>query len=102
VNPALIWPVIGQHRVLVDGGQTSPSDVESIPPNRLQPGDVILRFSLPDVPPGTPVDPRVALSVGIDHPLCEGRAAVGVINEMIAKITSVMGDIDAPLFVSSA
>ena len=78
----------------------SPSDLESIPHNRLELGDVILRFSLPDVPPGTPVDPRVALSIGIDHPLCEGREAVGVINEMIATITSVMGDIEAALFGS--
>jgi hypothetical protein len=98
VHPAMVWPVTGQHRVFVGGQQMSPSDVQSIPRNRVEAGDVILRFQLPDVPPRTPVDPRVTLSIGIDHPLCEGREAVGLINEIIAEVTSVMGDIEGALF----
>jgi hypothetical protein len=72
--------------------------VESIPRNHVQPGDVILRFQLSDVPPGTPVDPRVTLSIGIEHPLCEGREAVGLMNQIVREVTSRIGDIEAGLF----
>jgi hypothetical protein len=46
-----------------------------------------LRFQLPDVTPGTPVDPRTTLSIGIDHPLCQGRKAVA----SSTRSSSVMG-----------
>jgi hypothetical protein len=98
VHPALVWADASKHRVIVGGEEMAPSDLERFPQTRLEVGDVLMRFNLPGVEPGTPVDVRAALSIGIDHPLCEGREAVGLLNEIIKDVTGVMGGIEEDVF----
>jgi hypothetical protein len=98
VHPAVVQPEPTQHRVVVDGEEIAPSAIHSLPSAGLAVGDVFMRFDLPGIPPGTPVEPRPVLTFGIDHPLCEGDGAIGVMNEMIQEATEVMGAIEAALF----
>lgn len=54
----------------------TPTCLESFPHTRLQPGAALLRFNLAGAGRNVGLEPRVALSVAIDRPLCGGREAV--------------------------
>ncbi len=98
IHPTVVWPVHERHMVFVGGKALFPSDLESEPHGYLQPGDVLLRFKLTGVGPGVEVAPKVALAAGVDHPLCEGREAIGLLKEIIREVTAVMNDIETKLF----
>jgi len=98
VHPAVVWPVHASHRVVVGGQEITADRIESFPRARLEPGEVLLRFNLEGVEIGVPVDPRVMLAAGIDHPLCEGREAVGLLNAIVKEVGDVMETIQQTLF----
>lgn len=83
VHPTALIPTEGLHHVLVDGQRVDPPDLELIPHERLEHGDVVMRFTL--VVPTDPqpkVHPQVATKVGIDHPLTRGLIGTSVLNEI--------------------
>ncbi len=98
VHPTVVWPVIELHEVLVDGQPIPATDLESIPHQRLQPGDVLVRFNLAGVDRGAAVDPRIVLAIGIDHALCEGREGVGLLNEIMRDVRDVIAGLETDLF----
>ncbi len=99
VHPAIVWPVHASHRVVVRGKEITADRIESFPQARLEPGEVLLRFNLEGVGIGVPVDPRVTLAAGIDHPLCEGREAVALLNAIVKEVGDVMETIQLTLFL---
>ncbi len=82
VHAAAIAPVEDLHHVLVNGQLVKTPDMEVIPRERLEDGDVILRFSLPNIEPDARVYPVVVLAVAIDHPLTRGLPCVRVLNQI--------------------
>jgi hypothetical protein len=58
-----------------------------------------MRFDLTGVSLDTPVEPKAILAAGIDHPLCEGREAVGLLKAMMHEVSPAMNSIEKTLFV---
>lgn len=98
VHPAIVWPVADSHRVVVGGQEIEADKIQTFPKAKLEPGSVLLRFNLEGVGLGVPVDPRVMLAAGIDHELCEGREAVGLLNSIVKEVGDVVEAIHEALF----
>lgn len=98
VHPAVVWPVHESHRVVVGGEKIEADKIETFPDAKLEPGEVLVRFNLEGVPIGVSVDPRVMLAAGIDHPLCKGREATGLLSAIIKEVGDVIEAIHTTLF----
>jgi hypothetical protein len=98
VHPAIVWPVADRHRVVVGGKEIEADKIETFPKAKLEPGEVLLRFNLEGVGPDVSVDPRVMLAAGIDHELCVGHEAVGLLNSIIKEVGDVIETIQGALF----
>ncbi|HXN36416.1 MAG TPA: hypothetical protein VN892_00095 [Solirubrobacteraceae bacterium] len=86
VHPAAITPVEDMHHVLVNGVRMDTHDMEIVPHERLEDGDVVLRFSLPGIDPDADVKPQIVLTIGIDHVLARGLKGTSVLNQITADI----------------
>jgi hypothetical protein len=93
-----ISPVENLHHVLVNGQITPTPDMEIIPHERLEDGDVLLRFTLPGIEPDAHVQPQVVITVGIDHPLGRGIVGTGVLNDIRAVVAAVINEVEAEFF----
>jgi hypothetical protein len=82
--------------LVVNGQPTQPSDLEIIPHERLEHGDVIMRFSLDTTDPNPNVHPYFVTTVSIDHVLCRKLIGVSVLNQ-IRSDTEVVLDAIEPL-----
>jgi len=82
LHPTALIPEQSRHRLLVDGITVEPSDLEVIPHERLEHGDMVMRFTLADVPEDAKVHPQIATKVGIDHPLTRSLIGTRVLNEI--------------------
>jgi hypothetical protein len=98
VHAAAISPIESMHHVLVNDQPIETPDMEIIPHERLKDGDVILRFSLPNLDTDARVYPVAALTVGIDHPLTRGLIGTGVLNEIGAALLPIIKEIEAKFF----
>lgn len=98
VHPAVVWPVHESHRVVVGGKEVTADKIETFPDAKLEPGEVLIRFNLDGVGIGVPVDPRVMLAAGIDHQLCKGREAVGLLSGIVKEVGDVIETIHRTLF----
>ena len=82
VHPTAIIPANTVPDFLVDGEPIEPpADLELIPHERLVHGDEVLRFSL-DAAPDAKVHPKLAIKVGIDHPLTRSLIGTSVLNQI--------------------
>ncbi len=97
VHPTGILPAPDAFHVLVDGKRHSPTDLEVIPHDRLEHGDVVMRFTL-DVDPSADVYPQVAVAVGIDHVLCRELIGTGVLNQIRESAEPALDAIEAILY----
>jgi hypothetical protein len=98
VHPAIVWPVADRHRVVVGGKEIEADKIEPFPKAKLEPGEVLVRFNLEGVGPGVSVEPRVMLAAGIDHELCVGHEAVGLLNSIVKEVGDVIETIQGALF----
>jgi hypothetical protein len=98
IQPIAIATLEEHHKVLVDGVAVPPTDVEMVPHSRLHKGDVLMRFTLPDLPDDAVVDPQVALTIGIDHPSCRGEVGITVMNSIITDVGDVMSILETSFF----
>jgi hypothetical protein len=80
VHPTAILPAETIYHVVVNGQLVEPRDLEIIEHERLEHGDAVMRFSLDTDDPNPDVHPRVAITVGVDHPLCRNLVGVNVLN----------------------
>jgi hypothetical protein len=98
VHTAAILPVENLHHVLVNGQIVLTPDMEIIPRDRLEDGDVILRFALPGIDPHADVKPQVVIRVGIDHPRYSSMIGTRVLNDIRAVVAAVMIEVEAEFF----
>jgi hypothetical protein len=98
VHPTAIIPAQSVYHVLVNGLPTWPPDLEIIPHERLEHGDVVMRFSV-EIPgnPNPGVHPQVAIAVGIDHPLTRGLIGTSVLNQIGKDAGAALDIIEALL-----
>ncbi len=82
VHPTSILPAESAYLLLVNGQPTQPTDLEIIPHERLEHGDVLMHFSLDLTDPNPNVQPYIATTVGIDHVLCRELIGVSVLNQI--------------------
>jgi hypothetical protein len=94
LHATAILPAEDVYHVLVNGQLTEPTDMEIIPHERLEHGDVVMRFRLPDIDPDAYVHPQVAITVGIDHILCRELIGVSVLNEIRNGTEVALGAIE--------
>lgn len=95
-----IAPIEHAHDVLVNGEPIPISDVEIIPHESLEQGEVILRFSLPaGIDPDAEVYPDVAATAGIDHPLCSGVAGTRILEGIMQAAGALFLDIEERFFI---
>jgi hypothetical protein len=99
VHPAAIIPAETAYHVLINGQLVEPTDLEIVPHDRLEHGDVVMRFSLPGIHPDARVNPQVAMTVGIDHVLCRNLIGTSVLKQ-IRDSTEAALDVIEPLFNS--
>ena len=100
VHPAAILPAENAHLLLVNGKVTQPSDLEIIPHEHLEHGDVVMRFSLDTPDPNPDVHPYFATTVSIDHVLCRELIGVTVLNG-IREDTEAALDVIEPLIAQA-
>src|SRR5205823_11160969 len=98
IHPTAIFPAPDYHRVLVDGVPIPPTDVEIVPRERLDDGDVVLYFTLAGVSANADVHPQFVITVGIDHPLCRGQIGTTVVSEIGVAATRAMNAIETRFF----
>lgn len=99
VHATAILPAEDSYHLLVNGQLTQPTDLEIIPHERLEHGDVIMRFSLPGIDSDADVHPQVTITVGIDHVLCRELIGVSVLNQ-IRNDTEAVLDVIEPLLLN--
>ena len=97
VHPAGILPAEAAYHVLVNFMIVVPPDMEAIPHERVEHGDVLMRFSYSTTNPKPGVHPQVAVTVGIDHVLCRGLIGTSVLSQ-IRNDTQAALDAMEPLF----
>ena len=98
LHTAAIVPAEDLYHVLVNGAAYAIPDAEIIPRDRLEHGDVLMRFSLPGIDPNADVKPQIALTVGIDHVLCRGLIGATVLNQIISEVHSTLGIVQFAFF----
>jgi len=82
VHPVAIWPSEDLYNVWVDGQPIPASDVEVVPHDRLEDGDILMRVCIPGASSHSDVRSQVVVAVGIDHPLCRGRTGTAVLDRI--------------------
>jgi hypothetical protein len=98
IHPIAVLPVEERYHVLVNGIEHPVSDVEIIPHERLKDGDILLRFSLPDVNPDADVKPQIVLTVGIDHPMTSDAIGTSVLNRITPEVGATLSMLDQVFF----
>ena len=99
IHPAAILPAEGVSHLLINGQVILTKDLEIIPHKRLEHGDVVMRFSLPNVEPDADVKPQYATAVSIDHPLTRGLISTSVLNQIRTDTETAIAAV-MPLFQS--
>lgn len=89
----------GAGEALVDGDPLPLSDAELVTHGRLEHEDVVLRFALPGTGPEADVDPGLATTVGIEHPLCDGIAGGNVVRGILHAAAAAALDIEERFFL---
>jgi len=98
MHATALIPADDAHRILVNGDPIDPpDDLEIIPHERLVHGDVVMRFSLPNVPPDANVHPQIATKVGIDHPLTRSLIGTSVLNQIAEDSDVALGTMAAAM-----
>jgi len=100
VHAAAITPIEDMHHVLINDVPVPTLDMEIIPRERLEDGDVVLRFSLPDTYAGANVKPNVVIAVGIAHALTRGLDGTRVLNEIAGDVNAALDEIEREFFPS--
>ena len=98
VHTAAISPAEDLYHVVVDGTAYAVPDAEIFPRERLEHGDVLMRFSLPGIDPNADVKPQIVLTVGIDHVLCRGLIGTSVLNQIANEVHSTLGLVQTAFF----
>jgi hypothetical protein len=99
IHAAAILPQEGVTHLLINGQVILlPPDRELVPHERLEDGDVVMRFSIPGVDPDADVKPQYAVAVAIDHPLTRNLIGTSVLNQ-IRKDTEIALQAILDLFV---
>lgn len=98
LHTAAISPAEDLYHALIDGTAYAIPDAEIIPRERLEHGDVLMRFSLPNIDPNADVKPQIVLTVGIDHVLCRGLIGTSVLQQIASEVHSTLGLAQAAFF----
>jgi len=90
VHPVAIWPSEDHYTVWVDGKPIPATDVEVVPHDRLEDGDILMRVRIPGANSTSDVRSQVVVAVGIDHPLCRGRTGTDVLDGIRAEAAATL------------
>jgi len=99
VHPTAIIPAETAYHVLVNGRLVEPTDLEIVPHERLEHGDIVMSFTLPGIDPDANVNPQIAITVGIDHVLCRRLIGTSVLNQIRGGTEAAL-DVIEPLLNS--
>lgn len=95
LHPMAIMPNEERYYVLWDGIPAMVDDLEIVPHDRLEDGDVVMRFKLATINPKANVQAQVAMTVGIDHPLCGSRPCTSILNDITAMVGATIIELGA-------
>jgi hypothetical protein len=98
VHPMAVLPAESLYHVIVNGELVHPDDLEIVSHERLEHGDVVMRFTLDTDDPSPDVHPRVTITIGIDHILCRNLVGVGVLNQIRADTQTAIDTVEALIY----
>jgi hypothetical protein len=92
IHVATIYLLESIYHLQIDGEPQFPNVLEIIPHEQIEDGDLLMRFKLETQ--GKNVRPAVPIHIGIDHPLCENRDGVAVLNEIARDVQIAVDTVD--------
>lgn len=102
IHPIAMLPFDEHHGVAVNGARIADADIEVVHDGGpLKDGDAVLRFSV-DAEPGANVHPIVAISPGIDDPVCAGMQLIVIANTISEDVGRVINAFELEFFGSMA
>jgi hypothetical protein len=97
VHPTAIIQADDIPDIFVNGQHIEPpADLTVLMHDRLEHGDEVMHFSL-DVPPDAKVHPKLAIKVGIDHPLTRSLIGTTVLNQIAEDADVALGTMGAAM-----
>jgi len=102
VHPIAMLPFSDHYGILVNGDLVTDAEIELVPHDGpLKHGDVVMYFTV-DADADANVNPQVAISPGIDNPVCAGRQIIDVLNVIKADVGRVFRRIEPTFFAQPA